>query len=102
MFKTLHTLLNWRKNKEVIHTGKLTQFIPHDGVYVYFRHNEKETIMVALNNNENDPKTLDRKRYSEFLDKFQGGKDVITGQMINDLSNIIIQPKSAIILELKK
>jgi glycosidase len=102
MFGYLHTLLNWRKTKEVIHTGKLTQFIPRDGVYVYFRHNEKETVMVALNNNENDPKTLDRKRYSEFLDNFQTGKDIITGQTINNLSNIVIQPKSALILELKK
>jgi len=56
--------------------------------------------MVALNNNETDAKTLDRKRYSEFLDNFQSGKDIISGQIINDLSNIIIQPKSALILEL--
>lgn len=102
LFNYLHTLLNWRKTKEVIHTGKLTQFIPRDGIYVYFRHNEKETVMVALNNNENDPKTIDRKRYGEFLDKFQSGKDILTGKTIYDLSNIILQPKSAMIIELKK
>lgn len=33
-------LLNWRKNAEVIHTGKLTHYAPMKGVYVYFRDNE--------------------------------------------------------------
>jgi hypothetical protein len=60
-----------------------------------------ETVMIALNNNENDAKTLDRKRYSEFLDQFQTGKDMISGQTITDLSKITIQPKSAMIIELK-
>jgi hypothetical protein len=79
----------------------LKHFVPNDGVYTYFRYNEKETVMVVLNNNETDAKTLDRSRYSEFLDNFQTGKDIITGQTINDLSNIVIQPKTALILELK-
>ena len=38
------------KNKEVIHTGKLTHYIPENNVYVYFRHNDKETVMVVINN----------------------------------------------------
>ena len=98
----LQRLLNWRKDEEVIHTGKLKHFVPNEGVYTYFRYNEKETVMVVLNNNETDVKTLDRSRYNEFLDKFQSGKDIITGQTINDFSKIIIQPKSAMILELVK
>jgi glycosidase len=101
MTQYLKSLLNWRKNKEVIHTGKLKHFVPEDGVYVYFRYNVNETVMIALNNNENDAKTLDRKRYSEFLDQFQTGKDMISGQTITDLSKITIQPKSAMIIELK-
>ena len=32
------TLLNWRKESEVIQYGKLKQFIPQDGIYVYFRY----------------------------------------------------------------
>ncbi len=102
MTQYLKRLLNWRKDKEVIHTGKLKHFVPEEGVYVYFRYNEKETVMIALNNNENETKTLNRKRYSEFLDQFQTGKDVISGQTISDISKIIIQPKSAMIIELKK
>ena len=45
-------ILNWRKTKDVIHTGKLKHYIPADGIYVYFRYNNDESVMVVLNNNE--------------------------------------------------
>jgi len=97
----LKTILNWRKNKTVIHTGKLKHFIPNDGVYVYFRYNDLETVMVAINNNDKEIKKIDSKRYSEFLDKFRSGIEVISGQTIPDLSNILVPAKSAVIIELK-
>jgi glycosidase len=96
----LQRLLNWRKDKAVIHTGKLTHYIPVAGVYVYFRHNAESTVMVAINNNDKDAKTIDRARYIEFLGNFNSGTDVITGQKVTDLWNILIPPKSALILEL--
>jgi neopullulanase len=58
--------------------------------------------MVAMNNNENEVKTIEKGRYSEFLDKFTSGTDVATGEAISDLSNIPLQPKTARIIELKK
>jgi glycosidase len=36
-FDFLRTLLNWRKDQEVIHHGKLKHFIPENNIYVYFR-----------------------------------------------------------------
>jgi glycosidase len=97
----LSRLLNWRKNKDVIETGKLKHFVPKDGVYTYFRYNTTDCVMVCINNNEKDSKTLDSKTYSEFLDHYQTGEDVLTGQTFNDLSNITIEPKSARIIQLK-
>jgi glycosidase len=97
----LSKLLNWRKSKSVIHTGKLKHFIPQEGMYVYFRYNEKETVMVALNNNETESKTINSSRYSEFLGKYKTGKEIISGQSLPDLNSIIIPPKSAIIVELR-
>jgi hypothetical protein len=96
----LKNLLNWRKTKEVIHAGKLTHFIPQDGIYVYFRYNEHEAVMVAINNNETDAKTLNASRYSEFLRNFNSGKEVISNQVLYNFSNITIQPKSSVIIEL--
>jgi glycosidase len=100
MFEYLKTLLNWRKSKEVIHSGKLKQFVPQNGIYVYFRYNNRETVMVAMNNNEKETKMINSGIYDEFLLKFHNGKEIISGKEINDLNNISIPPKSAIILEL--
>jgi neopullulanase len=102
MKQYLTRLLNWRKNKEVMHTGKLTHFVPNEGVYTYFRHNETYCVMVSLNNNDTTTKKLDSKRYGEFFNRYHIGTNVITGEVISDLSNISIPPKSALILELKK
>jgi neopullulanase len=101
MFHYLQNLLNWRKGNEAIHSGKLKQFVPQDGIYVYCRYNDKQTVMVVMNNNEKDEKTLKTGIYDEFLRKFTSGKEIISGKDINDLNNISIQPKSVIIIELK-
>jgi glycosidase len=88
----LQRLLNWRKDQAVIHTGKLTHYIPVEGVYVYFRHNAGKTVMVAMNNNDKEAKTIDRSRYIEFLGSFNTGTDVITGQKLTDLWNMVFAP----------
>ncbi len=98
-FTTL--ILNWRKGKEVIHTGKLKHYIPNDGVYVYFRYNCSESVMVILNNNETETKTVRSEQYRESLEGFTTGYEVITGNKIDNLGSIDVPPKSAMIIELK-
>ena len=100
MYNYLHTLLQWRKTKDVLHSGKFTHFIPRDGIYTYFRYNLKEAVMVVMNNNE-ESKTIETGRYNEFLKKYKSGTDVITGNPLNDLSKLTIQGKTAMIVELK-
>ncbi len=94
-------VLNWRKGKEVIHTGKLKHYIPVDGVYVYFRYNGSESVMVALNNNDTENKTVQKSKYRESLSGFTKGFDVISGKTIDDLTSFNISPKTAMIIELK-
>jgi len=94
-------LLNWRRDKDVIHTGKLRHFIPENNLYVYFRYNEKESVMVILNNSEKESRTLTRERYAEAMEGFTTGTDIITGTQINDLTSFSIGPKTAMIVELR-
>lgn len=94
-------LLNWRKHKEVIHTGRMKHFIPQDGLYVYFRYNDDESVMVILNTNREENKTVRKEKYIESMEGFTRGFDVLTGQAIEDLSSFEISPKSAMIIELK-
>jgi glycosidase len=92
-------IANWRKNKEVIHSGKLKHFVPQDGMYVYFRYNKKETVMVILNKNKTEV-NLPTKRFSEVIGNFSSGKDIISGKEISIIDEIKVPALSAMIIEL--
>ena len=94
-------LLNWRKGKEVIHTGKTKNFVPKDNVFTYFRYNEKESVMVVINNNKKD-QTLDLKYFEESLKGFSRGKDVISGKEFTLQNTLTIPAKTPLIIELEK
>ncbi|WP_269226520.1 glycoside hydrolase family 13 protein [Flavobacterium eburneipallidum] len=93
-------LFNWRKTKSVIHSGKMTHYIPEDNVYIYFRHDESESIMVIFNNRI-DAKTLDLNRFQENLKNYKTGKEVLTEINIDLTKEILLEPKSVLLLELK-
>jgi glycosidase len=93
-------ILNWRKTSEVIHSGKLKHFAPEDGVYVYFRYNQNQKVMVVMNKNAQE-KSIDTNRFSEIMDNSTSGKDVISGTTITDLKNLKVPAMSAMIIELK-
>lgn len=93
-------LFQWRKGKSVIHSGKMTHYIPEDNVYVYFRYNDNETVMVIINNAAQS-KTFKTARFQENIKDFTSGKDVLTGKSINVKEDITIDGKSVLILELK-
>jgi glycosidase len=101
IYNYLQRLLNWRKSKEVIHTGKLTHFIPENNVYVYFRHDADEIVMIILNNNDN-PQTVQTERYQEMMKGYRTGKEIISQTEMNNLNKIHIPKKSAMIIELKQ
>ena len=99
-FEFSSKLFTWRKSKEVIHSGKTTHYVPDNNVYVYFRYNEKETVMVLINNNS-EKQTLKTNRFKESIQNLKSGKEVLSGTTF-DLNNAIeIEGKSALILELK-
>ncbi|MBF2709764.1 glycoside hydrolase family 13 protein [Flavobacterium soyangense] len=93
-------LFTWRKSAAVIHSGKTTHYIPENNVYVYFRYNEQQTVMVVINNNP-EKQTIKTKRFNENIQNFKSGKDVITDKSYDLKDEIEIDGKSALILELQ-
>lgn len=91
---------NWRRGKSVIHTGSFTQFLPQNNVYVYFRHNENETVMVVINNSK-EAQTLDLSRFSDLIKKHKSSLDIISGNTIPLERTLTIDSKKSYILELK-
>ena len=95
-------VLTWRKGKDVIHTGKTKHYMPKDKVYVYFRYNESEKVMVVINNNEKE-QILDLNRFAESLNGVSAGKDIISGKdfVVTSKNKLTVSGKSSLILELK-
>jgi hypothetical protein len=75
------------------------QFVPSDGVYVYFRYNDRDTVMVVANNNDAE-RVVPTERFAERLGKATTAKNVVTGETLNSISTITIPAKSALVLEL--
>ena len=95
------TLLTWRRDKEVIHSGQLTHFRPENGTYVYFRHNADESVMVILNKNAGDTE-LDLTRFNERLKGYQTGLDVISGKTVQLDRTLRLPARSVLVLELNQ
>ncbi|REL24936.1 glycosyl hydrolase [Rhodohalobacter sp. SW132] len=94
------TLANWRKDKDVIHNGQLTHFVPEDNVYVYFRHNDEEAVMVVLNAS-GEEQNLDLARFSELLDGVSTGYEVISGETVQIGEYLNIEGYGSMVIELE-
>ena len=75
------------------------QFVPENGVYVYFRYNDEETVMIVMNQNES-PQKLDLGRFAERLAGFSSAQDVMSGENIEHLEEMNLPPNSAKVLQL--
>ncbi|MFN7117908.1 MAG: glycoside hydrolase family 13 protein [Saprospiraceae bacterium] len=94
-------LANWRKNATVIHTGKFKHYIPENGVYVYFRYNNNQNVMVVLNKSEK-AQTLDLGRFAESLSGYSKGKDVISDKNITLDKTLSVPAKTPMVLVLER
>ena len=97
-FDYVRKLANYRKNTLALQTGKLMQYIPENGIFVYFRYDDAKTVMVIYNSSDNDQKTTT----SRYFERIKGAKkavNVITGESV-DLSELSIPDKSTLVLEL--
>ncbi len=98
-FDFMQKLLNWRKTKTVFQNGKLTHYVPEDNIYVYFRHNDKENIMVILNGNR-ESKALNTSRFAESIKNAVKGKNILTGETLQ-LGTISLPSQTTLVLELE-
>jgi glycosidase len=97
-FNHVRTLANYRKNNPVLQTGKMMQFVPEEGVYVYFRYDDQKTVMVIMNSETNE-KSININRFNEIIKANKFGKNILN-QNILKLDEIKISPKTTLVLEL--
>ncbi|MFI5162785.1 MAG: glycoside hydrolase family 13 protein [Sphingobacteriales bacterium] len=97
-FNYIRTLANYRKNTPALQSGKMMQYIPEKGIYVYFRYDAQKTVMVILNSKDAD-ETVSTERYSQRINGTLKARNIITGDTI-DLSKLTVPGKMALVLEL--
>ncbi len=93
-------LLNFRKDNEVLHFGKLLQFLPENNVYVYFRYHENDRVMVVINNSLGTQQ-LDLSRYAEGLKAHVSGTDIISEKTIELKDKLSVEGQTSMIIKLK-
>ena len=98
IWRHVHALANYRKQSTAIMTGKMTQYVPEDGVYVYFRYDAKQTVMVVMNTAKTD-KVISFEKYPERTTGFTQYTDVISKEK-TAMKDFTLGSYKAVVLEL--
>ena len=100
IYEHIATLANYRKTSSALTTGKFMQYVPEEGVYVYFRYDNKQTVMVIMNTSKQEKKVTIEK-YTERTNGFSGMKNIFTGK-ITALKDFSTDAKESGVYELIK
>lgn len=98
-FDFVRTLALFRKKSTALTTGKTTQFLPSEGVYVYFRHDDRQTVMCIINTN-NTKKRIELNDYTERTKGFTKAVDIFSGKNTGEI--IELPAQGMMVLELLK
>jgi glycosidase len=91
----------FRRSSSALRTGKLMQYVPEKGLYVYFRYDAQQTILCAMNTGKNAA-ILNIDRFRERTAGFSQGVDVISGHHYTLTDHLEIPAGQMWVLELKK
>jgi glycosidase len=89
----------YRTSSSALKTGQMMQYIPEDGLYVYFRYDNNQTVMCVMNT-DTKARTVNLSKYSERTSSFKSGKDIISGNIVG--SEFSIPAMTMQVIELTK
>ena len=93
-------LTNWRKTAKAVHEGRMIHFIPQNNVYVFFRIHTEQTIMVVMNNNDEEI-SLPPFVFKEILEDFTIGVHILDQTRIDVTKDFKVPGKETSIWELE-
>ncbi len=97
-FNFFRTLLHWRQGNEVIAKGKMIQWIPENGIYVYARLYQGKTVLVLLNGTS-EQRVLPIKVYKQVIKDHTSATDVSTGRVYDLTKDIVMNKRESLILQ---
>lgn len=98
-FELVRKLAGYRKRTPALQHGKLMQYVPENGVYVYFRYDENKTVMVVANTGKNKV-DLSTARFSERIGAHKAGLEVLSGATVA-LDKLSLAPFETLVIELR-
>ena len=81
-FNYVRQLANYRKKSLPLQIGKTKQFLPVNGVYVFTRTHQKQSVLCVLNRS-NETREIPFKAYEESFTGFTKAVDVLTGEVVS-------------------
>jgi neopullulanase len=94
------TLANFRKSSAALTTGKMMQYVPDDGLYIYIRYSNNQTVMVVMNTSKSK-KIISPSKYAERTNGFSKMKNVVDGET-SAMNYFEVEAKRSVVLELLK
>jgi len=101
VYTLIRTLANFRKASSAIKTGKMMQYLPVDGLYVYFRYDNDQTVMCVMNTSDKE-RDVNFSKYTERTVGFTKANDVFTGTSLSTNNSFKVEPMSMKVFELEK
>jgi hypothetical protein len=77
----------------------MMQYVPDDGLYVYFRYDAKQTIMCVMNTSDKNKEVV-FSNFTERTNGFKSGKNIASGFTVEN--KFTIPAKRMWLLELSK
>ena len=100
-FNYVKALAHFRMHSTALQTGKTMQYVPDDGLYIYFRYNANETVMCVVNTNASS-KEINMNNYEERTKGLTKANNVLTNETFKSGDKFSVAGKTMLVLELKK
>ncbi|MEM7573484.1 MAG: glycoside hydrolase family 13 protein [Bacteroidota bacterium] len=99
-FSFLQQLANFRKESAALGSGSLTQYLPQDGLYVYFREAGDERVVVVFNGHP-ESRSFEPEQYGEAIKGARAAYELTTDQELELDTPLEIEGKGVRVLVLR-
>jgi len=100
-YNFVKTLAHYRMNSSALKTGKFMQYVPSNGMYVYFRYDNNQTVMCVINTGDKE-QAIKFSDYDERTAGFSSAVNIMDNTSLQTSSSINIGAHGSLVLELKK
>ncbi|TYP97822.1 glycosidase [Sphingobacterium allocomposti] len=100
MFNHVRTLAQYRKRSRALQHGKMTHYVPQNDVYVYFRYEEDERVMVIMNCSDEE-REVGLARFTEGTAGAKTVRNILTGESSALPERVSLHGRQTVVLELR-